>query len=72
MKLSAARFKLRQDQAKPLLADWHAWLLAFHLPMRLSKQAVGRRDLADDGGSEHAHGNRQVVVARAQALGRPS
>uniref|UniRef100_UPI003CEB66D0 IS66 family transposase n=1 Tax=Massilia sp. TWR1-2-2 TaxID=2804584 RepID=UPI003CEB66D0 len=22
------RFQLRQDQAKPLLSDWHAWLLA--------------------------------------------
>ncbi len=22
------RFQLRQDQAKPLMADWHAWLLA--------------------------------------------
>ena len=25
-----ARFQLRQNQAKPLLADWHAWLLAAH------------------------------------------
>ena len=24
------RFQLRQDQAKPLMADWHAWLLAAH------------------------------------------
>lgn len=24
------RLRLRQDQAKPLLADWHVWLLASH------------------------------------------
>jgi hypothetical protein len=24
------RFRLRQAEARPLLADWHAWLLASH------------------------------------------